>query len=80
MKLHETYFVLLKRKTIPLIVLALPLFLIFMIGLSKSCYAKKPVYLGEVTSSSVASLLSKERKQLRKLSGKFLNRRNQSIS
>ena len=47
MKLHETYFVLLKRKTIFLIVLAFTFILIFMIGLSKSCYAKKSVYLGE---------------------------------
>ena len=49
MKLHETCFVLLKRKTKNdfLIVLASTFILIFMIGLSKSCYAKKSVYLGK---------------------------------
>ena len=52
MKLHETYFVLLKRKTQNdfLIVLASIFIFIFMIGLSKSCYAKKSkksVYLGK---------------------------------
>ncbi len=36
-----------KRKSISLIVLALPLFIIFVIGLNKSCYAKKSVYLGK---------------------------------
>ena len=47
MELHETYFVLLRKKNGFLIVLASFFILIFMIGLIKSCYATEPVYLGE---------------------------------
>ena len=67
MKLHETYFVLLKRKTKNdfLIVLASTFILIFMIGLSKSCYAKKTVYLGEAAIK--AKMKKKKEEQKKKL-------------
>ncbi|MCL4498297.1 MAG: TonB-dependent receptor [Deltaproteobacteria bacterium] len=59
--------ILLKRKTKNdfLIVLASTFILIFMMGLSKSCYAKKPVYLGEAAIK--AKMKKKKEEQKKKL-------------